>query len=137
MHVNYMAAETWKIINMTCERFETDVHEYLRETLPDDRRAEVEQHVAECSRCTELLSRTRELTCREFVEFLNHYVDGALESDRRSVFERHVDVCPDCKTYLQSYRRTMELSVSALRGDPLVQDEIPEEMIRAILDARK
>ena len=122
---------------MTCKQFESDVHEYLRGTLSAAARADVERHVAECAACADLLKRVQELTCKEFVEFLNDYLDGDLDAQRHSVFDEHLSVCSDCRAYVASYRRTMELSVTALRGELAVPEEIPEPLLRAILDSRK
>ncbi len=122
---------------MTCKQCEVDVHEYLRGTLSAAARAEVERHAAECSACGDLLRRCQELTCKDFVEFLNDYLDGDLDGQRHSVFDQHLSDCPDCRAYVASYRRTMELSVTALRGELAVPEEIPERLLQAIHDSRK
>jgi len=122
---------------MTCKQFEAQVHEYLRGALSAAACAEIERHATECAACKGLLKRCQELTCKEFVEFLNDYLDGDLDGQRHSVFDQHLAVCPDCRAYVASYRRTMELSVTALGGELAVPEEIPERLLRAILDSRK
>ena len=44
-------------------------------------------------------------------------------------------VCPDCQSYLESYRKTMGLSIEAMKA--LGKREIPEDLVRAILESRK
>ena len=58
-----------------------------------------------------------------------------LARDHAATFDRHLAVCPDCTNYLESYRKTMGLSVAAM--SELGKREIPEDLVRAILEARK
>jgi anti-sigma factor RsiW len=71
------------------------------------------------------------MTCRELIAFLERYRDGELSERQRSTFDAHLAVCPDCVHYLDSYDKTVQLSRDAF--DPA---EIPEDLVRAILDAR-
>lgn len=78
------------------------------------------------------------LTCRELTDFLSRYVDGALTPEERKAFERHLSMCRPCRAYVESYRETIELERSAFaEPDALVPDEVPEELVRAILAARR
>lgn len=81
------------------------------------------------------------MNCREFVEFLIDYVDGDLPEAQRSVFDRHTSECRPCQVYLETYRETIELgkTVCAVCDDPEgpVPDEVPEELVQAILRARR
>ncbi len=121
---------------MSCTVLKSAAHDYFLELLPPQEVARIDAHVATCSECTEFMRVCRELSCREFIEFLNEYVDLELEPRRRAVFDRHLGICPDCTAYLDSYRKTMQLSVTALKGGVLPQQPIPEELVRAILAAR-
>lgn len=78
------------------------------------------------------------ITCREFVEFLMDYLDGELPAGQRGVFDRHLELCAPCVAYLQSYLETVHLESRALDADrdPLPED-VPEQLVRAILEARK
>jgi anti-sigma factor RsiW len=78
----------------------------------------------------------RELTCRELADFLADYFAGELGLDERSVFEKHLAECPDCAAYLRSYAETIRLARDAYTGDPVPAD-VPEELVRAILEARE
>ena len=78
-----------------------------------------------------------ELSCREFVEFLDAYLNGELAEGSRIVFDRHLEACPDCRNYLDSYRVTVRLGRLALRDEErLPETQIPEELVRAILETR-
>jgi anti-sigma factor RsiW len=75
------------------------------------------------------------MTCEEVVEFLMAYTSGELPETERAAFEEHLAECPDCVSYLHSYEETVRLGKAACAGDDL--DEVPEELIRAILAARR
>lgn len=79
------------------------------------------------------------MTCREFIEFLWRYDSGELEPVERSEFESHLAVCPHCVAYLDNYRAVAALGKEALAvsAEAPVPQEVPEDLIRAILSARK
>lgn len=76
------------------------------------------------------------MTCCELADFLAEYVEGMLPADTHRAFEAHLSVCPDCRKYVDSYRKTMHLSKSAMRG-PASVDDVPEELVAAILKAKR
>ena len=76
------------------------------------------------------------MTCREVADFLADYVSGALAADVRAQFDRHLSVCANCRAYLATYRATIELGRLAFATpDADARDEIPEELVTAILAA--
>ena len=77
------------------------------------------------------------MKCREFVEFLMEYLDGALVETERRVFEEHIGDCPTCVNYLDTYRETVRLGNSLCTPDGDVPPEVPEELVQAILSARR
>lgn len=78
------------------------------------------------------------MNCREFTEFLHEYLSGELPDAERSVFESHLAECPWCVAYLDSYRKTIQLEQSAFtQADEAPPSEAPEELVRAILNARQ
>ena len=78
------------------------------------------------------------MTCREFVDFLMAYLDGELGPERRADFEHHLVECPPCIDYLETYKTTVELTGGACRDpDGPVPEEVPDELVRAILAAVK
>ncbi|RIK63007.1 MAG: hypothetical protein DCC65_16550 [Planctomycetota bacterium] len=78
------------------------------------------------------------MTCREFIDFLEAYRSRELPAPQAVEFERHMGLCPSCVSYLRSYEETIRLGRKALCDPegPVPQDA-PEELIRAILAARK
>ena len=78
------------------------------------------------------------MTCRECSEFLADYAAGELDPAELAIFERHLQACPNCLTYVQQYSRTIEATRNAFGADPQNEPEdFPEELIRAILAARR
>ena len=82
------------------------------------------------------------LTCRQLADFLGDYFDGALAGDVRREFDRHLAVCPSCIRYLEGYKSTLQLARQAHRdgGEPAAAnpaDTVPEELVQAILAARR
>ena len=78
------------------------------------------------------------MTCRELVAFLSAYLDGELAPAERTGFDAHLSGCPECLAYMNTYRATVTLGRAAFAqpGDPVPAD-VPEELVRAILAARR
>ena len=76
-------------------------------------------------------------TCREWIEFLWRYESGELSHTERATCDAHLARCQPCVRYLQSYEETTTLgrSVFATPEGP-VPDDVPEELVQAILSAR-
>ena len=106
---------------MNCERFQELLHEHYTGQLDASEMSAPNAHAADCADCGELMRTAAELSCKEFVEFLNDYIDDQLDAQRRVIFVRHLSFCPDCSAYLDSYRKTMQQSVTALSGAPLMR----------------
>lgn len=78
------------------------------------------------------------ITCREFENFVLQYLDGELSRQQSAVFEWHLRMCRECREYLAAYRRTIEIGAAALGpADGELPDDVPEDLIVAILDARE
>ncbi|MGO9055937.1 MAG: anti-sigma factor family protein [Candidatus Binataceae bacterium] len=78
------------------------------------------------------------MTCREFIEFLGAYHDNELPQGQRAVFETHLAQCLKCRDYLRSYRATIRLAKRAMDNpDGRPPDSVPEELVKAIMAARK
>jgi len=73
------------------------------------------------------------VTCREITEFLREFIDGDLPPEIKLEFDAHVAKCQDCVVYLEQYRATITASRGAF-GEP---DDVPEELVTAILTALK
>ena len=77
-----------------------------------------------------------ELTCRQIIDFVQAFLDGELPPREKTIFELHLTICPDCANYLRNYQTTRALSKLAVEDD-LTPPPIPEDLVQAILIARK
>ena len=78
------------------------------------------------------------MTCRELADFIVDYVAGELPRDVCDPFERHLAICVDCETYLRQYAATIEAARRTFAHETAGRPpEMPEELVRAILDAVK
>jgi len=77
------------------------------------------------------------ITCRDFEDFIAEYDDGGLRPAQRFVFELHLKVCAECRSYLAAYRHATALGRSAFDDpDGALPDDVPEDLVTAILAAR-
>jgi anti-sigma factor RsiW len=79
---------------------------------------------------------SRTITCRELIDFLDRYVEDELPAPQKAKFEEHLEVCAACVAYLHSYRETIRLAADAWRDDELLIEDVPSQLIDAILAAR-
>ena len=80
----------------------------------------------------------RMITCREFEDFVLQYLDGEVPARQLAMFELHLRICRECRDYLAAYRRTIEIGRAAFKtADEALPDDIPEDLIKAILEARE
>jgi anti-sigma factor RsiW len=78
------------------------------------------------------------MTCKDFISFLTDYLRGELPEGQQALSEKHLEVCSSCVAYLSNYRDTVELSKAAMCDpDGPVPREVPEELVAAVLTARK
>lgn len=78
------------------------------------------------------------MNCRECSEFILRYLEGELAADESSSFEVHLDRCPPCRRYLDQYQLTVKAGKTACAdADGPGPADVPEELIRAILQSRK
>ena len=78
------------------------------------------------------------ITCAVFEGFILDYLEGDLPERQRRVFELHLKLCRECRDYLAAYRQATALgkAVFAEPAAPL-PDEVPEDLVKAVLEARK
>lgn len=76
-----------------------------------------------------------ELTCREIIDFVAAYLDGELPDRERAIFSAHLTICPDCVNYVESYKQTLALAKQTKATTEAAS--IPDELVRAVLAARK
>ena len=80
---------------------------------------------------------SRYISCQELIDFLDRYVDGELPAPMRAKFEEHLEVCDACVDYLHSYRETIRLAAAAWRDEELAIEDVPSQLIDAILAVRQ
>lgn len=76
------------------------------------------------------------MTCREFASFMLEYLTGELSPETLAKFEWHLSRCRNCTEYLAQYRATIaagKVAYQDLEAD--VPDEVPEDLVRAILSS--
>ena len=77
------------------------------------------------------------LMCRELIEFLDEYVDGTLPVSQRERFDDHLSRCPACRRYLHGYQGTLRAVALAFAPQAGAPRDVPEELVSAILAARR
>ena len=77
------------------------------------------------------------ITCEAFEDFILAYLDDELTPKQRFVFEMHLKVCRDCRDYLTAYRASMVLAEQCLSDGASPPEDIPEDLIKAVVDARR
>ena len=77
------------------------------------------------------------MSCRELIDFLLAYHAGELPQEERAAFDRHLAVCPPCVAYVESYDQTVKLCAAAREAADTGAAGFPQELIDAILAARR
>ena len=79
------------------------------------------------------------IDCEEFEAFIIDYLEENLSKRQRAKFDLHLKLCRECRDYLQSYRATMELTKAQtdIPFSKMGMGEVPEDLIKAVLAARK
>ena len=78
------------------------------------------------------------VSCREFEAFLIDYFEDSLPKRQRLVFDMHLKLCRECREYLIAFKRSIDVSKRVFADlDEPTPAEIPEDLVRAIIDARK
>jgi len=52
-------------------------------------------------------------SCHQLVDFCLDFLDGSLPEEERRQFQRHLGQCGECVAFLETYRRTAEVSREA------------------------
>jgi anti-sigma factor RsiW len=59
-------------------------------------------------------SPARPLTCEKETALIVGYLSSDLSPGTLASFENHLEACPDCKAFLQTYKKTVEITRSFL-----------------------
>lgn len=73
------------------------------------------------------------VTCEELIGLLHDYLADELPAESRREIDRHLAICDSCVAYLDSYRKTIALA----RATAEPPEDLPEELVRALLAARR
>jgi anti-sigma factor RsiW len=77
------------------------------------------------------------MKCSDLITtFIMEYVDGTLPPETLADFEHHLDVCASCTAYLRTYRETIAMAAAAGTAPRVDVQDVPEELVRAILQVR-
>jgi anti-sigma factor RsiW len=76
------------------------------------------------------------MKCRELAEFLMDYVGDELPATVRAEFEVHLSRCHNCHEYLTQYQDTIKAGKIACGEDHTLLEDVPEDLVKAILAAR-
>jgi anti-sigma factor RsiW len=78
------------------------------------------------------------VTCKDFASFILDYLESDLDGMTRATFEQHLSICPNCVQYLAHYRATIRAGREAFNEPSgTLPPEVPEDLVRAILAARR
>lgn len=77
------------------------------------------------------------MTCRELVECLAEYLAGEWGPHERARCEEHLAECADCVAYLKTYQETIRLGKAAWGYGEELPSDVPEDLVRAVLAARR
>ena len=78
------------------------------------------------------------LNCQACADFIADYLNGDLDAEVLASFETHLDRCRNCRAYIEQYAVVVKAGQRACeRENEAAAGTFPEELVRAILDARK
>jgi hypothetical protein len=63
----------------------------------------------------------RQLNCKNAVSLIADYLAASLAPQVKRAFDEHLEACPDCVAFLQTYRKTIEITGAFLKLQSLKQ----------------
>lgn len=60
--------------------------------------------------------KKNDLTCKDATDLILDYLSRELDSETTAEFEEHLSKCPDCVAFLNTYKKTIQLTKSFLKG---------------------
>ncbi len=73
-----------------------------------------------------IVGRAQSAICREITDLLLDYLTGELDPGTASAFEDHLRLCSDCVAFLNTYKKTVQVTRS------LRYKNIPAELERRV-----
>ncbi len=86
----------------------------INETMKRRRSSSGENRVGSSSHDEASIRRARPLTCEKETALIADYLASDLSPGKLALFEKHLEECPDCKAFLQTYKKTIEITRSFL-----------------------
>ena len=129
---------------MQCEKFKSDLADFIAGSLADDELQKCKHHLVECSNCFALLSekiasesllsdkQNDQLTaivlgglklnpCQQSESQLCDYIDGSLDAAAQRLLQSHLEDCENC-TELTATLRILDTEIAGLAEPQLVPD---------------
>jgi predicted anti-sigma-YlaC factor YlaD len=72
------------------------------------------------------------MTCKEAIDVLGEFLEASLTSELSAALEEHLRDCAPCRAYLNTYRKTRELTGKA--GRVPMPEEMKDRLRRLLLD---
>ena len=70
--------------------------------------------------------RPQTITCEREIALITDYVSANLPPRLASAFEKHLEACRDCAAFLQTYKKTIEVTRGFLKlAPPLASSDDP------------
>ena len=86
----------------------------INETMKRRRSSPGKKRVGSSNQNKARKSRARPLTCEKETALIADYLASDLSPGNLAAFEKHLEECPDCKAFLQTYKKTIEITRSFL-----------------------
>lgn len=72
------------------------------------------------------------MTCKDAIDILGEFLEESLAPELAAELQRHLRDCAPCRAYLNTYRKTRELTGKAGRAP--MPDEMKQRLRRFLLD---
>ena len=72
--------------------------------------------------------------CKEFIDNIMGYIDKELDLETMLALENHLELCPECKSFVDTYKKMLELSGS-LKNKKFVTPEI-RSRLKKLLESK-
>ncbi len=82
--------------------------------------------MAKHTRTPRLRSKKGKEICQQITDLILDYITGELHPDTASELEKHLHICPDCVAFMNTYKKTVEVTRS------LPCEDIPPEMEKRV-----
>ena len=86
----------------------------INETMKRRRSSPGKKRIGSSNQNKASKSRARPLTCEKETALIGDYLASELRPGTLAAFEKHLEECPDCKAFLQTYKKTVDITRSFL-----------------------